>query len=138
MITGSVSADLLLRFLSCMVFVLAGEGQKVMSKVEQWLEHPDFLNVVDPDAGAYLSQNFWLQLLCTSTQSPACLLACLTATSTPTVAPAITIAGIVGDQCESCFSLLPSSFESRPAGRVPVRATQNFLSPLCSVGAQQQ
>jgi hypothetical protein len=29
----------------------AGEGQKVMSKVEQWLEHPDFLNVVDPDAG---------------------------------------------------------------------------------------
>lgn len=22
-----------------------------MSKVEQWLEHPDFLNVGDPDAG---------------------------------------------------------------------------------------
>ena len=31
----------------------AGEGQKVMSKVEEWLEHPDFLNVVDPDAGVH-------------------------------------------------------------------------------------
>ena len=24
-----------------------------MSKVEQWLEHPDFLNVGDPDAGPH-------------------------------------------------------------------------------------
>ena len=29
-----------------------------MSKVEQWLEHPDFLNVVDPDAG--MRQKCWL------------------------------------------------------------------------------
>lgn len=40
--------------LSCNRLLDTGEGQKVMSKVEQWLEDPDFLNVVDPDAGQAL------------------------------------------------------------------------------------
>eukprot|EP00208_Stichococcus_sp_RCC1054_P006762 CAMPEP_0206143154 /NCGR_PEP_ID=MMETSP1473-20131121/19491_1 /ASSEMBLY_ACC=CAM_ASM_001109 /TAXON_ID=1461547 /ORGANISM="Stichococcus sp, Strain RCC1054" /LENGTH=374 /DNA_ID=CAMNT_0053538439 /DNA_START=322 /DNA_END=1443 /DNA_ORIENTATION=- len=31
------------------MYQTSGEGQKVMSKVEQWLDHPDLLAVVDPD-----------------------------------------------------------------------------------------
>ncbi len=29
-----------------------GDGKQVMTKVEQWLDHPDLMAVVDPDEGA--------------------------------------------------------------------------------------